>query len=187
MRIVSTEQWTYERMLAELPAESAYELRDFNLIEMPAPKRIHQRIVKLVTKYLDEFVVLNALGEVFVSPFDVVFDKGNVCQPDVLFLSTERSGFSTEAGIMGAPDLIVEVVSKGSVVRDYVEKKTDYETFGVLEYWIIDPMNETIIVSALVNNKYEVFSSVEEPNATASSKLLVGFALDFEAVFGAGL
>ena len=88
---------------------------------------------------------------------------------------------------MGAPDLIVEVVSKGSVVRDYVEKKTDYETFGVLEYWIIDPMNETIIVSALVNSKYEVFSSVEEPNATASSKLLTGFALDFEAVFGAGL
>lgn len=182
MRVISTERWTYDDMKAKLPAESRYELRNFNLIDMPSPKRIHQRIVKDFTKKLDNYVLSNQLGEVFVSPFDVILDKGNVCQPDVFFLSKEKRGFSTEEGIFGAPDLTVEVVSKGSVVRDYVEKKNDYEQFGVSEYWIIDPLNETIIVYALINNKYVVFSAVEEAG-TALSKLVEGFELTFEEVF----
>jgi Uma2 family endonuclease len=184
MKTISTEYWTYERMLSDLPAESHYELRDFNLIEMPSPKRIHQRIVGHCYIKLAEYLKSKALGEVFVSPFDVILDRGNVCQPDLLFLSNEKSGLSTENGIMGAPDLIVEVVSKGSVVRDYVEKKNDYEGFGVSEYWIIDPMNETIIVNVIENGKYKVFSSVEEPEAIAASQLLDGFTLSFEEVFG---
>jgi Uma2 family endonuclease len=183
MSLISTEYWEYERMLAELPAGSQYELRHFNLIDMPAPKRIHQRITGLVYRKLFNFCEQQALGEVFVSPFDVIFDKGNVCQPDVIFLSAPKAGLSTEAGIMGAPDLLVEVVSKGSVVRDYVEKKNDYETFGVAEYWLIDPLSETIIVNALVDGKYNVFSAVEE-SGTASSSLLAGFTLTFAEVFG---
>ena len=78
----------------------------------------------------------------------------------------------------------MEVVSKGSVVRNYVEKKNDYEQFGVSEYWIIDPLNETIIVYALINDKYVVFSAVEE-SGTAHSKLVEGFELTFEEVFKA--
>ena len=183
MKIISTETWTYERMLAELPNESAYELRDFNLIDMPSPKRIHQRIVGLVYRRLIHFVEEQTLGEVYIAPFDVIFDKGNVCQPDVVFLSTNKQALSTEGGIMGAPDLLIEVVSKGSVVRDYIEKKTDYEHFGVAEYWLIDPLSETMIVYALTDGKYALFSAVEE-SGTATSKLLDGFALTFNDVFG---
>ena len=182
MRVISTERWTYDDMKAKLPAESRYELRNFNLIDMPSPKRIHQRITGLVYRKLFHLANLNQLGEVFVSPFDVILEKGNVCQPDVFFLSKGKRGFSTEEGVFGTPDLTVEVVSKGSVVRDYVEKKNDYEQFGVSEYWIIDPLSETIIVYALVNAKYVVFSAVEEAG-TASSKLLEGFQLTFEEVF----
>lgn len=182
MKTVSTEHWTYADMKAKLPAESRYELRNYNLIDMPSPKRIHQRIVKEFTKKLDNFVNQRQLGEVFVSPFDVIFEKGNVCQPDIFFLSTAKSDISTEEGIFGAPDLVVEVVSKGSVVRDYVEKQNDYQLFGVSEYWIIDPLNETIIVYALSEGKYQVFSAVEEAGI-AHSKLLEGFHLTFEEAF----
>jgi Uma2 family endonuclease len=179
---ISTEKWTYERLLQELPSESRYEIRNYNLIDMPAPIIEHQRIVKRVTKKLDTFTESNQLGEVFVSPVDVVFDKGNVCEPDVIFVATENKQIVGRKNILGSPDLVVEVVSKGSVVRDYVEKKNDYETFGVKEYWLIDPLNETIIVYALENNKYAIFSSVEE-QGTAKSKLLDGFELTFEEVF----
>lgn len=182
MPVISTERWTYARMLAELPAESRYELRNYQIIEMPSPRRIHQRIVKDLTKALDDFVLKNQLGEVYVAPFDVVFDEGNTCQPDIIFLSATKSDISKEEGIIGVPDLLVEVVSKGSVVRDYVEKKNDYEKFGVQEYWIIDPLSETIIVNALENDRYIVYSSVEE-SGTAQSKLLAGFELTFEEVF----
>ncbi len=182
MKAISTDVWTYNKMLTDLPAESLFELRDFNLIEMPSPKRIHQRVVKFVTKQIDNYVESQNLGEVFIAPFDVIFDRGNVCQPDIIFLSKQNQMLSTEGGIMGAPDLLIEVVSKGSVVRDYIEKKNDYEAFGVQEYWLIDPLSETIIVYALNNGKYDLFSSVEE-SGTAHSKLLAGFSLNFEEVF----
>lgn len=184
MKFISTEHWTYERLIAELPAESQYELRDHNLIEMPAPKRIHQIIVFEVAKILDQFTRINDLGNIYISPLDVILDEGNTCQPDVIFLSKEQRHLSREEGIFGTPDLLVEVVSKGSVVRDYVEKKNDYEKFGVQEYWLIDPLNQTIIVNALIDGKYQVFSSVEE-KGIAQSKLLEGFQLGYDDVFTA--
>ena len=179
---ISSEKWTYERLLQELPSESRYEIRNFNLIGMPAPVIEHQRIVKRVTKKLDAFTESNQLGEVFVSPLDVVFDKGNVCEPDVIFVAKENKQIIGRRNISGSPDLVVEVVSKGLVMRDYIEKKNDYENFGVKEYWLIDPLNETIIVYALENNKYSIFSAVEE-QGIAKSKLLDGFELAFEEVF----
>ena len=182
MQIISTKPWTYQRILAELPAESRYELRNFQLIEMPKPNRTHQIILGFISIVLSNFAIKKNLGEVYISPFDVIFNKGNTCQPDVIFLSKAKQNISTEDGIFGVPDLLIEVVSKGSVVRDYVEKKNDYEKFGVQEYWIIDPLSETIIVNSLVENKYIVFSSVEE-NGTAKSKLLEGFTISFEDVF----
>lgn len=182
MRVVSPERWTYKDMKAKLPAESRYELRHYHLIDMPSPKRIHQRITGLVYRKMYNLVETHNLGEVFVSPFDVIFEEGNVCQPDVLFLSKQRSEIAAEEGIFGSPDLVIEVVSKGSVVRDYIEKKNDYEAFGVAEYWIIDPLSETMIVYSLQDQKYQVFSAVEE-TGTASSALLNGFQLTFEEVF----
>jgi Uma2 family endonuclease len=176
--------WTYQRLLEETPSEARYEIRNYHLIEMPSPITQHQRIVKHVTKKLDNFVELNKLGEVFISPLDVVFDEGNVCEPDILFISNENKDIITKKNIVGVPDLLVEVVSKGSVVRDYVEKKNDYENFGVKEYWLIDPLNETIIVHSLEDKKYKVFSSVEE-QGTAKSKILPDFELSFEEIFGA--
>lgn len=182
MQTISTDQWTYQRVLAELRAESRYELRDYQLIEMAAPKRIHQKITGFVYRTLFELSLKNSLGEVYIAPFDIIFNKGNTCQPDIVFLSKAKSEISTEDGIFGVPDLLIEVVSKGSVVRDYVEKKNDYEKYGVQEYWIIDPLSETIIVNVLVEGKYTVFSSVEEAG-TAKSKLLEGFDISFEDVF----
>jgi Uma2 family endonuclease len=72
--------WTYQRLLEETPSEARYEIRNYHLIEKPSPITQHQRIVKRVTKKLDYFVELNKLGEVFISPLDVVFDEGNVCE-----------------------------------------------------------------------------------------------------------
>jgi Uma2 family endonuclease len=97
-------------------------------------------------------------------------------------VAKESKDIIGKKNIAGTPDLLIEVVSKGSVVRDYVEKNNDYEKFGVKEYWLIDPLNETIIVHALEEGKYNVFSAVEE-QGIAKSKLLEGFELSFEEVF----
>lgn len=181
--IVSTERWTYDRMRNELPPESRYELRHFNLLDMsPAPKPQHQRISKRLFRLLDYFVIANRLGEVLFAPIDVHFAQGEVCQPDLVFIAKDQAHIVGESAIEGTPMMIVEVVSKGSIARDYIEKKEDYERFGVQEYWIVDPRNEVVLVYALENGKYSLFSSAEE-QTIVRSKVLAGFEINLENIF----
>jgi Uma2 family endonuclease len=182
--ITQTTHWTYEDMVKNLPAESQYELRDFNLIEIPSPKPKHQRIVHKLVKLPDTFIEGKSIGELFLSPLDVVFQKGNVAQPDLIFIATDNKHIIKESHISGASDLLVEVVSKGSVARDYIEKRNDYQKFGVKEYWIIDSLNESIWVYTLSENaQYDLHSCAEETEV-AKSKLFEGFEMAHELIFG---
>ncbi len=182
--ITQTAHWTYQDMVEKLPAESQYELRDFNLIEMPSPKPKHQRIVTNVYDLVKPFIKTQNLGILFVAPLDVVFQKGDVAQPDLIFIATDSKHIIKESHISGAPDLLVEVVSKGSVARDYIEKRNDYQKFGVKEYWIIDSLNESIWVYTLSENaQYDLHSCAEETEV-AKSKLFEGFEMAHELIFG---
>ena len=70
-------------------------------------------------------------------------------QPDVLFISNERVNIVTDPEIVGAPDLVVEVLSPGSVKRDRSLNMALYSRSGVREYWIVDPKLAIIEVFAL--------------------------------------
>ncbi|MFN3851885.1 MAG: Uma2 family endonuclease [Spirosomataceae bacterium] len=180
---VSTERWTYERMTAELPAESRYELRDFHLLEMPSPKPKHQRVLLNLYDSVKPFIKSQKLGEIFIAPLDVIFDEGNVAQPDLIFIANENKQIIKESSIMGVPDVLVEVVSKGSVARDYIEKKNDFERFSVKEYWIIDSLNESIwVYSQNTDNKFELYSYAEA-DETAKSKYFTDFSIAHDSIF----
>jgi Uma2 family endonuclease len=77
----------------------------------------------------------------FVAPMDVVLDDINVVEPDV-FVVCDKSKI-TEANIKGAPDLIIEVLSPSTSVKDRREKKHVYQQHGVREYIIVSPLDET--------------------------------------------
>ncbi len=180
---IENQQWTYQRMVDELPLESRYEIRNYELLEMASPKPKHQRILSNVNRILESFILPQKSGKIFFAPLDVMFDIGNVVQPDIIFVSTNQKDIVGESCIKGVPDLLVEVVSKGSIARDYIEKRNDYERFGVKEYWIIDSMNESIWVYVLnENQKYDLFSNAEF-GETAKSKLLAGFELKHDVIF----
>jgi len=70
-------------------------------------------------------------------------------QPDVLYVSPDRSDRIEEKGITGAPDLIMEIVSPSTSHRDVFDKKRLYEQTEVCEYWIVDPDSETVEVHVL--------------------------------------
>jgi Uma2 family endonuclease len=94
-----------------------------------------------------------------IAPTDVVFDEYNVVQPDV-FLVCSRSKI-TEDNIQGSPDLIVEVISEGTEVKDRREKKNIYEKFGVKEYILVFPEREYVERYCLKKGKYgspEIFN-----------------------------
>ena len=129
--------------------DQRYELIDGELYMAPAPTVTHQLVSGNLEFLLARHVRATRCGRVLHAPLDVVLGKGplrNVVQPDILFISNERANIVTQAEIVGAPDLIVEILSPGSVERDRGQKKTLYARNGVREYWIVDPALESIEV-----------------------------------------
>lgn len=166
--------WTYDEMVATLDeSNQPMELWDGEIIMSPTPIPNHQRIVSRFYKLMDSLVAEKKLGEVFISPLDVILTQRRVVQPDVFFISKSRLNLVTDR-VRCAPDLAVEVISEGSWKRDRVEKKNLYEQHGVREYWIIDPEAQTIEVFALERGAFRLFSKAER-GETARSKLLAGF------------
>jgi len=113
--------------------------------EPPAPRYGHQSIVTRATVLLDQHVRAHRLGTVCVSPIDVVLDREQalVLQPDVVFVAGARSHIITDR-IWGAPDLIVEVLSRRTAARDKTVKLGWYLQYGVGECWFVDSVARTI-------------------------------------------
>jgi Uma2 family endonuclease len=171
--------WTYAEMVAELPETNLpVELWNGEIIVSPAPHPNHQLIVGSFYKILDEYIERQKLGQVFVSPVDVVLTPRRVVQPDVLFISKARLGIVKNC-IDGVPDLAMEVISEHSWQRDRIEKKALYEPAGLPEYWIVDPDSETIEVFALAAGVYQLHSRANR-SQKAKSKLLPGFGISFK-------
>ncbi len=170
--------WTYDEMVAELPeTNQPIELWDGELVMSPTPTPNHQRIVLRLTEELNAFVRRDRLGEVFISPLDVILSPHRVIQPDVFFISNANKTIVRDR-VRGVPDLAVEVISPGTWRRDRVEKKALYEQVGVAEYWIIDSEARTIEVFALTKGSYQLHSRAEGAEL-AQSKLLEGFSVAF--------
>src|SRR4030042_5727949 len=123
----------------------------------PSPITRHQRISRKIVFTLEKFVTENDLGEVFDAPYDVYFDNENVVQPDILFVSKERSNIIGEKNIQGSPDLVIEIISESTAYRDLVQKKKLYARFGVKEYWIVFPGEEFIEIYTLKANAYTLY------------------------------
>jgi Uma2 family endonuclease len=165
------------------PEGKRYQLLDGELILAPSPTTRHQRTLFRLAQALNEFVVAHNLGEVFVAPFDVVLSNHDVAQPDLLFVSNQRSGIITEANIQGAPDLVIEVLSPGTARYDQGYKRTLYSRFGVREYLLVDPDAEMLKV--LTGSEQGLVShATYQCSNTLNSLLLASLSVDFEQIFG---
>ena len=171
--------WTYEDYL-RLEDDKRYELINGRLEEMPAPTTEHQRILGRLYKTLDEFVERAKLGDVLISPIEVVLSKSTVIQPDILFVSKERLGVVKDR-IFGPPDLVVEIVSPSSYVKDRYEKFRIYEEYGVKEYWVVLPREKVIEVWCLRDGKY-VLHTVAVEKGEVESCILKGLKVKVEEV-----
>jgi Uma2 family endonuclease len=138
--------WTYDDLLTLPDDDLRHEIIDGEHVVSPSPFTKHQIVVGNIFLELSNYVRRNPIGHVFVAPYDVIFASNNVTEPDVLYISKERSSIITEKNIQGTPDLVVEVISELRRRRDEIEKKSVYERFGVAEYWIADPKVDTIRV-----------------------------------------
>ena len=118
----------------------------------------HARLLSFLIELFRAFVAEHDLGEVFNEPYQVRFPKlRRRRSPNILFVSSARLGIITEQHVEGAPDLTVEIVSPQSQSRDRRDKYHDYQSAGVREYWIIDPLCQSVEAYALKRTKkYEL-------------------------------
>lgn len=131
---------TYEEYLAwEQEGVGLTEWVDGEVIVHMPPKPLHQDLVSFLDRLVGAFVDLYDLGKLYVSPIEVkLWPDGPSREPDLVFLSNSNRHRITSKRIVGAPDLIIEIVSTESVRRDRVDKHDEYEGVGVREYWVID-------------------------------------------------
>ena len=170
-------------MVAELPETNRpIELWDGELVMSPSPRPSHQQLVLNLATRLKRYVARKKLGQVFVSPLDVILSPRRVVQPDVLFIARERLAIVQDA-IRGAPDLVAEVVSEGSWRRDRVDKRGLYEQFGVSEYWILDPEAQTIEVLVLEKGAYRLHARADA-DQPVSSQMLPDFQISWADLTG---
>lgn len=139
----------------QLPEGAPYQLLNGELVMSPAPKRTHQQTLLKIAAFLLNFVEQNKLGEVYIAPFDVYLDEENVVQPDISFFSAGRLHLLSDRGAEAAPDLAVELLSPSNAYYDLRYKLELYEKFGVPEYFIVDPEDNTVIFYALQNGRYK--------------------------------
>lgn len=119
------------------PDDERWELIDGGAYNMsPAPSLKHQKVVINLAGMFRERLKGKSCTP-FIAPADVVLSQHDVVQPDVFVVCDKNK--ITDANIQGAPDLVVEVLSPATALKDKREKKALYEKHGVKEYILIDP------------------------------------------------
>ena len=130
-----------------IPDEYRVELIDGVIYDLNTPTTIHQQLAFEISIRLREYIRQNkGLCMVLPSPVSVQLDEDDrtMLQPDVVILcDIDRMKVRC---IYGAPDFVLEVISKSTRLRDYGKKLSKYMDAGVKEYWIVDPYQKRIMV-----------------------------------------
>ncbi|RYE21451.1 MAG: Uma2 family endonuclease [Sphingobacteriaceae bacterium] len=154
----------------------------------PAPSSFHQRISRRILVAIDVFLDGKPC-EIFNAPFDVRLTKKTknnehvqtVVQPDICVIC-DRSKID-EKGCLGAPDIIVEILSPGNNKKELQNKYEVYEENGVQEYWIISPQDKTFLKYILSDEGVYISSKLLTLGDEVVTPVLPGFVLDLEQVF----
>jgi len=149
-----------------------------------SPVTKHQLVSRNLEYLLIDFLRGHPLGEIFDAPYDVVFSETDVVQPDIVYVSNDRKGIITEKNIRGVPDLVVEILSESTRKTDEITKRKLYERFGVVEYWIADPVLDTIKVYRRRETLFERIADLSlEAGDSLSTPLLPGFEVPLTRIF----
>jgi Uma2 family endonuclease len=174
------DRYTYDDY-QQLPEGAPYELINGHLVMSPSPSTQHQRLVRRLSRTLENSA-RELGGEVLFAPMDVHLSDDTVVQPDVLYVSSDRSDRIQEQEINGAPDLVLEVASPSTSHLDAFDKKQLYEAHGVREYWIVDPETKTAEVYRNTDAGFRQHARLVD-EGRVSSTILEDFTVALEDLF----
>ena len=136
-----------------------YQLIEGDLVMAQSPNTFHQEILVNLATSFRTHLRTHPIGKVYIAPLDTFLSDISVYQPDLLFVRKENRSIIEEHGVEGAPDLVVEILSKSSAKYDLGPKRAIYARTGVEEMWVIDPPKRTLSV-------YRLGEDAENPSAT---------------------
>lgn len=172
-------KWTFDERL---------ELIKGKIFKMsPAPNPAHQDVSGAMFYRLYGYL-LGKPYKVYAAPFDVRFSRQvtedkeviTVLQPDLCVICDPAK--IDGKGCLGAPDIVVEVLSSGNNKTELKNKYEVYEEAGVLEYWIIHPAEKTFLRYTLVGGKFQT-SRLLTIGDEVTTPILPGFVLSLEDLF----
>jgi Uma2 family endonuclease len=176
---------TYDDLLALPDDGMRHELIDGVHYVTASPNLKHQQVVGTLHFLVAQWLEVHRIGQILLSPFDVVFSAFDVVEPDLLYLSNERgAAILTPANAQGVPELVIEVGSPGTRRRDETVKKRLYERMGVDEYWVCDPELDVVRVYRRDGDRFaRPVELSADANDTLTTTLLPGLALPLARLF----
>ena len=179
---------TEQRRLTTADLDLVHAVREGDRVDLiggevfvtPAPDRDHQSALRNFLALILAALRANPSGEVWFAPYDVRLSAHDVVQPDILYLSRERLGLSTQRGVLGAPDLVVEALSPATRDLDLGARRELYERSGVREYWVLDPRARTATLLRLADGR---FAEAASDDGLVRSEVVPGLVVDPADVF----
>ncbi|HEY8931321.1 MAG TPA: Uma2 family endonuclease [Mucilaginibacter sp.] len=162
-----------------------FQLINYELVMSPSPNSLHQAISSKLSHLIISFLNSEQREGYVAISMDVVFDEGNVFQPDVLYVSEERIDEIVKDKIEGTPDLAIEILSPSNAYHDLRVKREIYEKYGLKEYIIIDPISQNAVLYTLENGVY-VLHKTAQKNEVLYSVILDGLGFDLSYLFKKG-
>ena len=160
-----------------------YELINGDIMRRTSPNLEHQEASANLHFALMSFIKSNKLGKIYAAPMDVYLSPTDLVVPDLVFVAEGNPAtLKPNKCIIGVPNLIVEILSKGTQGVERGTKMRQYRAAKVPEYWIVDPRLQTIEVYELTPTGYELMSEAEEIGEIVS-KILPDFKLEVATVF----
>jgi len=174
--------WSEEDYL-NLPGTRLTEFDQGRIEVLDMPSELHQLIVAFLYRTLSDFVHQHGLGIVLFAPLPVRLWEGKMREPDILFMHREHADRRYENYWSGA-DLVMEVMSPNNPIRDKVTKRQEYARAEIPEYWLVDPIEQTVTVFALTDQTDEyAMHGIFGMGGRAESASLKGFSVDINELF----
>ena len=145
---------TLDDYLALPEREGVWELVDGVLEKMAEPSLEHQRLIGILYRLIDTFLATTVPAPgIALLAVSVALSLSRVAVPDLVYVRAERRHLLQGLIVSGGPDLVVEVLSQDRA-KDLVRNRQWYAAAGIPEYWILDPVNDTLTVLELSAGQY---------------------------------
>lgn len=180
--------YTYADILS-WEEDERIEIINGNLYMMAPPMRIHQDVSNALETQIQDFLK-DKPCKMYHAPFGVrLFEQDGdspeevdtVVEPDILVVCDLSK--LDKYGCKGAPDFIIEILSPSTARHDRFVKLNLYQRAKVREYWIVDPLNNTVDVCLPDENGRMVVSTIYTRNDAAKVNILPGCIIDLSKVF----